>query len=150
MQVNGTQLAAGCNDGTVIAWSYPKGEILFQMNEHKGVYGIKWNPLRQDVFATRHRVRNAVDSLFHCSIRLFRIFLFGGGRKVANNLILSTSLSFFSSFFISHFSEEIVFVEYASERRRHKGKSVSLIGTKCGYQESRVDFRKSNRSRVHE
>ena len=143
MQANGTQLAAGWYDGTVIAWSYPKGEILFQMNEHKGVYGIKWNPLRQDVFATRHRVRNAVDSLFHCSIRLFRIFLFGGGRKVANNLIVSTSLSFFPfPFFISHFLvwKEIVVLEYASERRRHKGKSVSHIGTRCGYRDSRVDF----------
>ena len=76
-------------------------------------------------------------------------FFFGGGRKVVNNLIVSTSLSFFSSFFISHFSvREGVAVEYASERRRHKIKSFWHIGTRCGHLGSRVDFCKSNRSRV--
>ena len=66
MQVNGTQLAAGCNDGTVVAWSYPTGKILFKMNEQKEwVAEIKWNPFRQDVFAARQGVRNAVDCLFH-------------------------------------------------------------------------------------
>ena len=77
-------------------------------------------------------------------------YLFGGRRKVVNNLIVSTSLSFFSSFFISDFSGRRVFVEYASERRRHKRKSFSHIGTRCEYLDSRVDFCKSNRSRVHE
>ena len=71
MQVNGTQLAAVWFDGTVVAWSYPKGEILFQMKEHKErVIAIKWNPLRQDVFAT-HQVRNAVDCLFHSPVLHF-------------------------------------------------------------------------------
>ena len=65
MQVNGTQLTAACFDGTVTAWSYPKGKILFKMKGHKeSVFEIKWNPFKQDVFATRQRVRNAVDSLF--------------------------------------------------------------------------------------
>ena len=39
-------------------------------------------------------------------------------------------------------------MEYASERRRHKIKSFSHIGTRCAHFESRVDFWKSNRSRV--
>ena len=65
MQVNGTQLAAGYKDGSVIAWSYPKGEILFQMKEHKEwVFEIKWNPFTQDVFAACQWVRIAVNSLF--------------------------------------------------------------------------------------
>ena len=65
MQVNGAQLAAVCKDDTVIAWSYPSGEILFQTNEPKElVFEIKWNPFRQDVFATLHKVRMAVNSLF--------------------------------------------------------------------------------------
>ena len=92
MQVNGTQLAAGCEDGTVIAWSYPKGEILFQMNEHEESIGIKWNPFRQDVFVTRHGVRNAADSLFDSPVPfllgvrnavncLFHCLLFEGRRK---------------------------------------------------------------------
>ena len=70
--MNGTQLAALYNDGTVIAWSYPSGEILFQMKGNKGGE-IKWNPLRQDVFATRQEwlVRNAVDSLFDSPVPYF-------------------------------------------------------------------------------
>ena len=44
--------------------------------------------------------------------------------------------------------KEIVVVGYASERRRHKGKSFSHIGRRGGHQSSRVDFCKSNRSRV--
>ena len=40
-------------------------------------------------------------------------------------------------------------MEYASERRRHKGKSFSHIGNRLlAHLESRVDFCKSNRSRV--
>ena len=69
VQVNGTQLAAGCEDGTVIAWSYPKGEILFQMKGHaEWENTINWNPFRQDVFAARDRVRNVVNSLFHSPV----------------------------------------------------------------------------------
>ena len=66
VQVDGTQLAAVCKDGTFITWSYPSGEIpseIFQMNTKQLVYGIKWNPFRQDVFATHHgQVRNEVNS----------------------------------------------------------------------------------------
>ena len=63
--MNGTQLAAGYDDGTVITWSYPSGKILFQMNSHKKmVYRIKWNQFRQDVFATLHWVRNEMNYLF--------------------------------------------------------------------------------------
>ena len=72
--MNGTQLVAAWEEGPVIAWSYPSGEILFQMKELKNSIEIKWNPFRQDVFAARHQVRNAVDCLFHC-------LLFEGRRK---------------------------------------------------------------------
>ena len=111
MQVNGTQLAAGCKDGTVISWSYPSGEIFFQMNDHKEpAYGIKWNPFREDVFAARHGVRIA----FRFSIS----FYLNAERKTLTSLI-----SF--SYFLSHFTvqREVAVVEYASERRRHKGRS---------------------------
>ena len=71
---------------------------------------------------------------FACSVSFF-----GDGKKVVN---VSTSLSFFSIFLISDFSdrEDVAVVEYASERRRHKGKSFSHIGTRCAHFESRVDF----------
>ena len=73
--MNGTQLAAWCYYGPVIAWSYPSGEILFQMKGHaEWVAEIEWNPFRQDVFAASHWVRNAADCLFHC-------LLFEGRRK---------------------------------------------------------------------
>ena len=79
--MNGTQLAAVCNDDTVIAWSYPSGEILFPIKRHE-ILGneIKWNPFTQDVFAAFLQIRNAVNSLIYSYVR---IFLFGGGRKVA-------------------------------------------------------------------
>ncbi len=52
-KVNGTQLAAGCADGTVIVWSYPSGDVLFEEKKHSDkVKLITWNPFRQDVFAT--------------------------------------------------------------------------------------------------
>ena len=80
MQVDGTQLAAVCSDETVIAWSYPKGTILFQMKGSSGGE-IKWNPFRQDVFATRHLVRNDVNYLIDLPVpylfiwkRLFDLF----------------------------------------------------------------------------
>ena len=54
LQVNGTQLA-GCNDyGTIIVWSYPSGEILFQADKQadkRMQTTIKWNPFSQDIFA---------------------------------------------------------------------------------------------------
>ena len=68
----GTQLAAAWFDGTVIAWSYPSGEIIFQINEHKAHVNImKWNPFKPDIFVTLHRVRNAVDYLFNSPILYF-------------------------------------------------------------------------------
>ena len=73
VQVNGTQLAAVWFDGTVIAWSYPKGEILFQIKGNSRDE-IKWNPFRQDVFAASHRVRNAVNYLFHSPLQYLFIW----------------------------------------------------------------------------
>ena len=57
IKVNGTQLAAGCRDGIVIVWSYPTGEILFQINKDHSVAKIKWNPFRENVFASRYDVK---------------------------------------------------------------------------------------------
>ena len=68
--MNGTQLAAVYYGGTVIAWSYPSGKILFQMNTEHWLNEIKWNPFRQDVFASCYRVRIAVDSLFQCRLAI--------------------------------------------------------------------------------
>ena len=99
-------MAARCKDGTVIAWSYPSGKILFQMKEHKESFGIKWNPFRQDVFAASHRVRNAVNSLFHSPVSYLFIYLEAEGKLYINNLIVSTSLSFFSSFLFLIFQFE--------------------------------------------
>nr|CAH0098593.1 unnamed protein product [Daphnia galeata] len=53
--VQGTQLAVGDDNGGLIVWSYPKGEILFQAKEHTAysvVGDIQWNPFRHDVLST--------------------------------------------------------------------------------------------------
>ncbi len=62
-QVNGTRLAAGFEDGTVIAWSYPSGNVIFRMKKHSDyVKLIVWNPFRQDVLATRsYQVRTLTE-----------------------------------------------------------------------------------------
>ena len=80
--MTGTQLAAGDVDGTVIAWSYPSGEIFFQMNElRERVDQIKWNPFREDVFVTRGPVvKIAVHSLLdshlqHLFVCIFSFFI---------------------------------------------------------------------------
>ena len=155
-QVNGTQMAAGCNDGTVIAWSYPKGEILFQMKGHKELVNrIKWNPFREDVFATFCYVRIVANYFYitcSASSYLDEFPTWKSCQKIVEedwnwfNYSVNFSLLSFS-FFISQSSgrKEISVVEYGSERRRHKGKSILQI-TKCGNQRCRVDFCKSNGS----
>ena len=100
----------------------------------------------------KRREYRSIPSLFSAFSFLF--FFFFLRRKVSRDLFnYSTTFSFSSSFLISHFSvrEHVAVVEYASERRRHKDKSFSHIGTtKRGYRKSRVDFCKSNRPRVGE
>ncbi len=62
--MNGTQLAAGCADGTVVVWSYPSGDVLFEEKKHSDLVGlIAWNPFKQDVLATREGkwVRNVMS-----------------------------------------------------------------------------------------
>ncbi|KAI9561296.1 hypothetical protein GHT06_012252 [Daphnia sinensis] len=54
---DGNQLAAGFKNGDVTVWSYPAGNILFQMNQHlEEVTTIEWNPSRLDVLATIYRM----------------------------------------------------------------------------------------------
>ncbi len=76
-KVNGTQLAAGGVDGTVIVWSYPSGRVLFEEKKHSDeVNLIAWNPFRQDVLATRHShlVRNVMSMLTCDSSSTFYFF----------------------------------------------------------------------------
>ncbi|XP_045032438.1 uncharacterized protein LOC116935392 isoform X3 [Daphnia magna] len=48
--INGTRLAAGFNEGTVVVWSYPECKILFQ--KKAGIFTeINWNPTRPNLFA---------------------------------------------------------------------------------------------------
>ena len=68
--MNGTQLAAGCRDGIVTVWSYPICKIIFQINKDHSVAKIKWNPFRQDIFASRYDVK-----LFFIFSSIFRIIL---------------------------------------------------------------------------
>ncbi|XP_045031107.1 F-box-like/WD repeat-containing protein TBL1XR1-A [Daphnia magna] len=53
--INGTQLAFGVGDGTLVVWSYPKCEILFQRSiyvrfDYRPL--MEWNPTRPNLFAT--------------------------------------------------------------------------------------------------
>ncbi|XP_046648414.1 DNA excision repair protein ckn1-like [Daphnia pulicaria] len=59
---DGSQLAAGCKDNTLIVWSsFPTGEILLNTNcDFKWVYRIAWNPVKPDIFATLHKGLNIV------------------------------------------------------------------------------------------
>jgi hypothetical protein len=58
-QFDGTQLAAGCEDDTVIVWSsFPTGDVLSHTNrDFKWVQLIVWNPVRPDIFATLDKVK---------------------------------------------------------------------------------------------
>ena len=114
----------------------PIGCWVRRWHRHRLVLSQRRNPLSNECSVNWNQMESIQTRRFCCSSRGKKRLLFGGGRKVVNNLIVSTSfLSFPSLFFISHFSErEIVAVEYASERRRHKIKSFSHIGTKGGYQ----------------
>ncbi len=66
-KVDGTQLAAGCDDGTVIVWSYPSGDVIFEENKHSTeVDSIAWNPFRQDVLTTCDALVRNVMSMSSC------------------------------------------------------------------------------------
>lgn len=70
-KVNGTQLAAGYNDGSrllscgvVILWSYPSGRVLFNLkNQWNEVNLIAWNPFKQNIFTTRDMVKKYCGDL---------------------------------------------------------------------------------------
>ncbi|KAK4004511.1 hypothetical protein OUZ56_006245 [Daphnia magna] len=47
--INGTQLAAGFEGGTLVVWSYPECKILFQNKAR--FTEINWNPTRPNLFA---------------------------------------------------------------------------------------------------
>ena len=105
--MNGTQLAACCSYGSVTAWSYPRGEILFQSvlfqrEVQEWMDEIKWNPFRQDVFATRHHgVKNAVNSLFRPIFPHFPNLFVWRREKGFNsfNYSINFSLFFYFAFF---------------------------------------------------
>ena len=150
--MNGTQLAACCSYGSVTAWSYPRGEILFQSvlfqrEVQEWMDEIKWNPFRQDVFATRHGVKKRREFFVPSHFPTFsESFCLEAGKRFQFLQLFNQLLSLFL-FRIFSGLQQIVSVEYASERRRHKGKSVSHIRTQYR-DKNRVDFCKSNRSRV--
>ncbi|KAK4004403.1 hypothetical protein OUZ56_006137 [Daphnia magna] len=49
--INGTQLAAGFSDRTLVVWSYPECKILFQKKLRIIITEINWNPTRPNLFA---------------------------------------------------------------------------------------------------
>ncbi|XP_045030891.1 uncharacterized protein LOC116919760 isoform X4 [Daphnia magna] len=49
--IDGTQLAAGFDDGTVVVWSYPECKIFFQKKLPRIITKINWNPTRPNLFA---------------------------------------------------------------------------------------------------
>ncbi|XP_046460645.1 F-box-like/WD repeat-containing protein TBL1Y [Daphnia pulex] len=57
--VDGTRLAAGCFDGTVVVWHYNNSDISlipFQAKEHNlAVFAVIWNRWNRNLFASRSR-----------------------------------------------------------------------------------------------
>ncbi|XP_045030856.1 uncharacterized protein LOC116920196 isoform X2 [Daphnia magna] len=53
--INGTQLAARFEGGTVVVWSYPECKILFQKKIPDLIEEINWNPTRPNLFAAYHK-----------------------------------------------------------------------------------------------
>lgn len=49
---NGTQLAAGCADGTIVVWNYPNGDVLFKIKNCSQFEVMVWNPFRPDMLAS--------------------------------------------------------------------------------------------------
>ncbi|XP_057379679.1 uncharacterized protein LOC130701980 [Daphnia carinata] len=50
---DGTQLATGCSDGTIIVWEYPSGDILFEVESHlKPLTEMNWNLFKTNILAT--------------------------------------------------------------------------------------------------
>ncbi|KZR96973.1 Uncharacterized protein APZ42_008389, partial [Daphnia magna] len=59
--INGTQLAAGFDDDTLVVWSYPECKILFQEKFEDRIDEINWNPTRPNLFAAYDVVSNNVN-----------------------------------------------------------------------------------------
>lgn len=57
--MDGTRLAAGCFDGTVVVWHYNNSDtslIPFQAKEHNlAVFAVIWNRWNRNLFASRSR-----------------------------------------------------------------------------------------------
>ncbi|XP_045030887.1 uncharacterized protein LOC116919760 isoform X3 [Daphnia magna] len=62
--INGTQLAAGFRDDTLVVWSYPECEILFQKELPDCFTEINWNPTRPNLFAVYYGLYS--DRVFVC------------------------------------------------------------------------------------
>ncbi|XP_045031646.1 uncharacterized protein LOC116933765 isoform X2 [Daphnia magna] len=58
--INGTQLAAGFIDKTLVVWSYPECEILFQKEFSAWIDRVNWNPTRPNLFAVCQMDKNHV------------------------------------------------------------------------------------------
>ena len=97
-------------------------------------YSSSWGKKRREFFVPSHFPTFSESFCLEAGKRFQFLQLF--------NQLLSLFL-----FRIFSGLQQIVSVEYASERRRHKGKSVSHIRTQYR-DKNRVDFCKSNRSRV--
>ncbi|KAI9552468.1 hypothetical protein GHT06_022834 [Daphnia sinensis] len=49
----GTELATGCSNGTIIVWDYPSGNILFEVESHlKPLTEMNWNLFQTNMSAT--------------------------------------------------------------------------------------------------
>ncbi|KAK4004397.1 hypothetical protein OUZ56_006132 [Daphnia magna] len=59
--IHGTQLAAGFSDDTLVVWSYPECEILFQKKLPHFIDKINWNPTRPNLFAAYDVDKNHVS-----------------------------------------------------------------------------------------
>ncbi len=68
MQTDGTKVAAGSDDGTVIIWSYPgDGKQVFRRNGRSNFPLIVWNPFNRDVLASYN---SAVSGKTHLATQM--------------------------------------------------------------------------------
>lgn len=74
--MNGSRLAAGCNEGSVYVWAYPTAEIVYKVQEHRDwIETLFWSPFKEHLFASCHIVISLLFNLFNF-LRLTQIIFF--------------------------------------------------------------------------
>ncbi|KAK4004435.1 hypothetical protein OUZ56_006168 [Daphnia magna] len=80
--INGTRLAAGFSDRTLVVWSYPECKILFQKKFSGYITEINWNPTRPNLFAVCQMASDDVFAVKWISENRIAVSSSGGKIKI--------------------------------------------------------------------